>query len=534
MRHYFRIISTVMILLVAGIFLISCGSSGGGSSSSSGSSGGSGTAAIFIADGPADDYESIWITITEVSLIPANDGSPVVIFESSKGHKIDLLQYRDEDYLLTVRDGIPAGVYEKIRLRVSDVRTKGGDCDRLDVKLPSGKIDLNPRGGFRVVKGETISIRLDIDANKSINLHKAGNSGKCIYRPVVFVDIDTVKGPQRCPRILKGTIRRLIDNNEDGDTDGFVLDLGGQRGDLKVYLTDHTVIFDQDGSFAGPDALEPGQRVKVRGRLKPDGALQASVVVIGGSLVLKGTVTGAVETVDGRELFPLDLDRGQEVVDNRIDVVVTSDTLVLLGCDREVDLDAIQPGMRARVVGKISGGDLLAVVVLLEAEQITGELIDISSTTGGRYLTVKTGDSSEVKVFLPVGVPVFLEGDGQVDLDLLTELVECKPRVVRIMLDPDEPDLTATSVYVQADKLVGQVSWTDSVRPILTLIGGQTVQVQPGATILADEEDSDDLVLFNYIQAGDELTLFGFEACDGDDVDFYAFIVLIKDRPSTP
>ncbi len=330
---------------------------------------------------------------------------------------------------------------------------------------------------------------------------------------------------------MKGTIDSLIDENGDDGTDGFVLALGGQRGDLKVYLTDDTVIFDENGAFVGPEALEPGQQVKVRGRLQPDGSLQASVVVIGGSLVLKGTVTGTVEPDSGRDQFPLDLDPGQAVVDDSIDVVVTADTLVLLGCDKIVGLDAIGPGMRARVVGKISEGDLLAVVVLLEAEQIIGDLTAISPTTGGSYLTVKTGDSNPVEVFLPAGVAVFLEGDGQVDLDLLTELVECKPREVRIMLDSERTlNLTAKDVHVQPEKFVGEVSWTDNGEPVLTLIGGETVRVQPGATILADQEDSDTPVSFEYIQPGDNLTLFGFEACEGDGIDFYAFIVLIAER----
>jgi len=49
------------------------------------------------------------------------------------------------------------------------------------VKLPSGKIDLNPRGDFEVTAGATLSIRIDIDADKSIKLHQAGQSGKCIF-----------------------------------------------------------------------------------------------------------------------------------------------------------------------------------------------------------------------------------------------------------------------------------------------------------------------------------------------------------------
>jgi hypothetical protein len=57
-------------------------------------------------------------------------------------------------------------------------------------KLPgNGKLDLNPRGSFQVVGGETLVIELDLDMTKSLHLVSAGNSGKWQFRPVVFVTI---------------------------------------------------------------------------------------------------------------------------------------------------------------------------------------------------------------------------------------------------------------------------------------------------------------------------------------------------------
>ncbi len=146
---------TVMcaILLVAmpiTLLLVSCGGGGSGGSQSTTGSSGSGSVALLLADGPADDYDQIFITITEVSLIPqeGRGRSPVVIFRNSAGIEVDLLDLRDEDYLLTVNRRVPAGVYEKIRLQISGIRPAGGPCDSL--RLPSGKIDLNPRGLIEV------------------------------------------------------------------------------------------------------------------------------------------------------------------------------------------------------------------------------------------------------------------------------------------------------------------------------------------------------------------------------------------------
>ena len=152
-----------------------------------------------------------------------------VVFQSTAGLRVDLLEYQDEDYLLKVKRDVPAGQYSKIRLQVSDIeltpKSMIPPCTNLDIdtKLPSGKIDLNPREPFTVSQGGNLSIRLDIDANKSINLHQAGKSGKCIFRPVVFVDIREGMPIGRCPKILHGTIETLKESG--GQVVGFFLDL---------------------------------------------------------------------------------------------------------------------------------------------------------------------------------------------------------------------------------------------------------------------------------------------------------------------
>ena len=72
------------ILLIAmpiTLLLVSCGGGGSGGSQSTAGSSVSGSVALLLADGPADDYDQIFITITEVSLIPkeGRGRGPVVI-----------------------------------------------------------------------------------------------------------------------------------------------------------------------------------------------------------------------------------------------------------------------------------------------------------------------------------------------------------------------------------------------------------------------------------------------------------------------
>lgn len=534
---------TLLLITVPITFLlVSCGGGGGsgGSQSATGSSG-SGSVALLLADGPAEEYDQIWITITEVLLIPAegNSQQPVVIYRNPTGITVDLLKLRDEDFLLTVKK-VRSGVYNKIRLLISDIQPEGGVGPCNDFKLSSGKIDLNPQRSFEVVRGETLAIRLDMDVEKSIHSSKA-----CTFRPVVFVDIEELdeKPDQVCPQILSGTIGRLIRDDVDNIT-GFILDLDDQvsnnhnqnydyhddddtgygRGELEVRLLEDTAIFDQDGQFSGPYALEgqQGQKVKVRGRLNDKGALEASVVALGDLLKVKGLADGPVdETTD---LFPLIALRGEELV-GKYSVDVANETLVLIGCDAEVGKEAIQAGMIAEVIGKlvnINGENTLrSVVVFLRAREISGQITLIENKVGGKIVTVDQTTGGEVDVFVPSYTPINIEGDGSVPRELF-----CEGRQVRIFLDPDTLDpLTATLVLVKSERREGVVSSLNGFDRTL-YVDGESVYVQPSASILDTRGTVDTLVDFEEIDIGDQLEYYGLEACPGD-TGFTAFVILI-------
>ncbi|MCG6919284.1 MAG: DUF4382 domain-containing protein, partial [Deltaproteobacteria bacterium] len=404
-----RVLSAIYLLLLVAapitVFLMSCGGGGSGGSQSATGSSGSGSVALLLADGPADDYEKIFVFITEVSLIPkeGNGRSPVVIFRNPGGIRVNLLSLRDEDYLLTVNRRVPAGVYEKIRLQISDIVPINGPCASL--RLPSGKIDLNPRGPIEVVPNRTLSIRLDLDANKSINV-----SASCNFRPVVFVDIEDGAPVRACPRILSGTISSIF--KRGGVIVGFELDLEERRGDLDVKVTEDTAVFDQNGEFGGTELLDnqEGEQVKVRGRLDDDGRLQASVVVLGQVLGVKGEVDGSVDDATG--LFPFTPFSGEEVAGPHY-VEVADETLVLIGCDTEVGKEAIQTGMTARVIGKLVGtpdGDVLrSVVVFLQAREVSGQITLIEDEADGKTVTVDQETGGDVEVFVPSGTPINIE-----------------------------------------------------------------------------------------------------------------------------
>jgi hypothetical protein len=536
------------VLITAGFLLGGCGSGGGGGGGSTSFSGGSGSGsvALLLADNPSDDYKSIFLYITRVSLIPSR-GNPYVLFESDRtaGYRVDLLKYREKDFLFTVRDRVPAGFYNKIRLEVSKVeaQAKSGlnpvPCET-NIKLPSGKVDLNPQGGFYVRSGQTLGIRLDIDANKSFALHEAGNSGKCIFRPVVFVDIEPVYDFERCPDILKGEI--VYVHSDNGIVDYFILDLDGNRRDIKVDLSDRTRIFDGDGNFVNrsTDELMVGQTVRVRGWLTPKGALRSSLIVIGDVLTISGTADDKVGTAD---IFPLLIDPGQELIGDSVDVLVRDQTLILAGCDTIVDRDAIQQYVRAEVIGKYDLNDsvLRSVAVLLKSfQEVRGFLGKIIDVSGGYELTLYDSDNMQTDTtptfsfFLPDGSPVVLLGDGPVPVDLLQDLVTCERREVNVHFDEDESkNLVAKKVVVINETVRGTVVSKHSNRTLEIKVDDvttTTVKIREGAFFYKQGESSDggDFgVDFDDIDEGDNLNVSGLSACNDPDADFYGFAVVI-------
>jgi hypothetical protein len=363
---------------------------------------------------------------------------------------------------------------------------------------------------------------LDIDANKSINLHPAGQSGKCIFRPVVFVDIEPMKMRQRCPLVINGTIIEVIDRNDDGIVEGFKLNLGGRRGVLDVRLVRDTVVFDDEGfplpSFATTDDLARGDNVWVRGELEEGGDLTASQVVIGDVLVVKGT---AQDSLNSSGVFPLFLDPNQALTGGSIDVRVFRESPLFFGCDTEASFNDIQRGVRARVVGKYAVGDaeLRAAVLFLKPEEISGLIVSVADQDGGKDLTIEQAGGNLVTVFVPIYAVIKLRGDGRVPMSLL-----CDGRRVTVALDPEKV-LTAQKVVVEEDVLVGTVDAIDESAGTLT-IDGQTVFVQPFATIQDQRGTEDDFVEFDEIGIGDNLKCFGLTACPGES-GFHAFVILI-------
>ena len=532
-----RVLCTLFTLLLIAVpitfLLVNCGGGGSGGSSGAGSSG-TGTVAVSIADNPTDDYSKILIKITEVSLLPG----PVVIFKSEEGKEINLLEHRDNnDYLLKVNYHVPARTYNKIRLKISEISAEPKADEPAvcsdNIKLPSNKIDLNPQGTFRVTPGGTLSIRLDFAANTAFDLHTAGNSGKCIFRPVIFVDIGEGIPVQKCPQVIAGTIRDITYDNT-GQPEDFVLERRDNKDSVNVHLTTDVVVF--DGDFVSPSYLKVGRQVKVVGKFDEYLVFQGTTVVIGDVFTIKGDVESDIDFVDGSMnvgQFTFNPFQGEEISGKFEVEVQRGSTSILIGCDQELQPEDIQAGMRARVIGKFITADnvLRAVAVFLKPREISGSLVSWNPTADGNYLIM---DVDGVTVYVPRTTepnfpynqfyPIYLENDGLVPLGLL-----CDTRQVRIILDPYASNpLVAEEVRVQAEPPEGKNGTVDqNDAPVLVLTNSERVYFLPGATIL-DQTPEGDANSVDDIVPGDNLFYHGLNACADDlNVDFYAFIVQV-------
>jgi hypothetical protein len=244
------------------------------------------------------------------------------------------------------------------------------------------------------------------------------------------------------------------------------------------------------------------------------------LVVIGNVAILKGEVETSVDPQS--QQFSLLLDEGQVVTDEKIQVELSDNTFILMGCDTVVDRNHLQPGMLVRVIGKISVKEQLirAIAILVKPGVVAGELIAVEETLGGYNLVIQPETGSEITVFLSQNTPICLVGDGIVPFDLL-----CAERWVRVTLDPAESEPTAQEVRVQPDHVSGPVEFVNETDRTL-IVDGQTVSVDEAATILDLRGSVDKPVAFDEIEISDEVSCYGLHACP-TDTGFYGFIILI-------
>ncbi|MGQ9590845.1 MAG: DUF4382 domain-containing protein [Planctomycetota bacterium] len=485
-----------------------------------------GTVAFVLADAPAVDADELWITVKEAALIPSSGRDPVILYESLAGVRLNILEYADEDFLFAVRGEVPPGTYSKIRLTISKVEAVGGPCGSVESFLPSGHLDVAPRVPIGIEPGQTIAVRLDLDAKKSILLNAAGQSGKCVFRPVAFCEIDRAPAFRRCPHPVRGTVVRLV-TNASGATTGFDLDLPGARGAIRVVLASTTAIFG-GCERVGPEAIAVGDQAVVRGRLDAFGRLVALAVLVGDPLLVRGTIAG---TVSGG--FVLDPAEGEEILDATT-VELADGVLVYTACDTPVSESALRAGAEVWVAGWIFGDParLCGAAIHVRHVPLSGELTAMRSASGGTWFTFDPyGSAAPFDVFLSLGGVVRLQRDGAIDGDILQDLLRCRRLPAAVRLDPTVFSYyyRALEIVVVAEEVAGEVRSVAAATRTVD-VAGTMVQLEPGARVVDVSNLVPVLSSLSSVRPGDEVRAYGLSRCAGGAIEFWGFLLLIEER----
>ncbi len=288
--------------LFAALFITACG--GGESTETTPDTSASlpnvGTVGLLFTDAPTDDYSAIKLDIVEAILIGGDDAQQP-IFEGVE--PIDLLDLTNFSEPVVFGE-VPVGTYTKLRLVIDNlelVPLDGGPS--IFPRLPAnGKIDLLQPDGFDVLPGRTLMMEVDMDANKSIHIVGAGNSGRVNFRPVVKVNIFDGGMPHKLAR-LEGS----VSGTPNSGAGSFVLcDFDSPDMCVDVGTDDTTSIFGDDGLGTEFGTLADGNSVVVIGMYSSDPiVLNAIVVEIGGNAVqMRGNVVN--DPMDGEFLLYTD------------------------------------------------------------------------------------------------------------------------------------------------------------------------------------------------------------------------------------
>lgn len=459
MNHRHRATRWLRVWVLAALAALAMACGGGGDGGSAGGTGtgapppdpddDTGTVAVFLTDGPTDDFDQVLMTLSSIALL-GDEGQEVIWTGEETFDLLDLESFRD---LFAINDTVPVGIYDKLRLQISTltlVRGEGDDAEEIPVKLPAnGKVDLNPRGEFEVLTTGVLLIGMDIDANRSIHVVETGN-GRYRFRPVIFVDVIAAPDQGKLMR-LHGTVQDLDrDNGRFGlCLTEFVADMDGGDDD---FAGDHCVDVATDGAtsyFSGEDGAEvtldqlnEGDETTVIGFfVLDDGAdtpdldesfnelfdLNAELLEIGpvGAFgMYAGLVAGAP---DENNDFPFEPDPDQGFDPGAVATVETQDGTKVFSTQSEpLLITDVNEGESAtvdavRVEGDVLRSSLIVLDDTITEAELAGTIADIDAASRTFQLTTTDVEAGTACIFAPEDVEILeqpAEEGGEV-----TELV---------------------------------------------------------------------------------------------------------------
>ncbi len=373
------------IRFVVSFFLLmslmtACGGGGGGASSGSGN----GKASILLTDrfeekitdrngNVITSAKEIWVTFSHLSL-KLEAGGWIPVFSGPPNKSVDLLTLHGRADLVALVD-LPAGDYDKARIKIEEAWFIDSDGVRHDVVVPSQKIILKFKHHLVITADNTSEVLFDFVPGKSIHLIETGN-GKFILRPVIRV---RVNGEQESTDFVKIEGRIVsVDCSQNEMT------LDPRQGDPITVNLEDALIVQKDGSFHGGDEgedegrrraaqlasceqLQADQFVEVLGTSEEGGGIHASIVQIeeGEPVASHLEFTGTLLAVDcDQQTIRVTFSGGE------IDVILNAETEITAD-DQAVPAsevcDRLQGALQKpiEVEGKVENNQLLATEITL-------------------------------------------------------------------------------------------------------------------------------------------------------------------------
>jgi hypothetical protein len=434
-------------------------------------------------------------TITSVTLI--GEAGQQQIFSGEK--EVNLFALRDYVKLFLVKGGVKPGFYSKIRLQVKalvlvKLNPDGTTAKLQDVKVPSGKIDLNPRDTFYIAPGSTVFVSLDWDMEKSLKLTETG-SGKWIMRPVIFVHIGTKPLFKQGLVRLSGTVQAVGDLGFElcSTPTAAATTSASEQYCVNVLVKSDTGVFDSGGVPRTDQTVTVGEELTVLGLLRrteddhddydddtehhdypsafskdddgdddndPKFLVSAIVVEVGPEGTwdrVRGVLTSAVDGVTKQ--FSLDPDAGQGYADATVLTAQLYDQSRIFQLAEDGSITEITPG--ALLVGDSAAMD----AVKLDPPGASGQDLNVA-----------------VMLARPTAVTETLAGT----------IMSVSPLGEWIVIDSGVPCVTTnnltTRVYLLTDSGVDEINVTDLP------VGGMAVVTAPRRTLPGECLNADVIV----------------------------------------
>lgn len=389
-----------------------------------------GSVMMLLTDAPSEEFSEINMTITKLELLGGDQGN-ATLFTGMR--KIDLLSLRNFSNLFAMDSNVAPGVYSKIRMHLDDIELVRRDADgeiteTIHPKLvANGKLDFNPRGEFVVAPGKSMVIQLDMDAEKSVHLVKAGGKGKkpatYKFRPVVFIDIvDMVDYGGKLVRVegdvtsvdpLAQTVKICNLKNFDG------------AECILVTMTDTTAVYGEHGAAVSLENLQQLERGIAIGYMNINngqGYMNAVTLELGPARAfwhVKGDVTAP--PIDDTNVFHFRIDPGQGfIAGTEFRVLPAPGAKLFSSQGQPLPWSEVQNGRIVEIEGILDryaaeGYTFVATVVYLDVSQAAEQLSGVVSNLDldAMSFDVTTAELGDRCVTASATVSVYTVSGGQ-------------------------------------------------------------------------------------------------------------------------